>query len=97
MSAVANEMWGVEMNDDIVSFLDLHYFHIGDVEDEIEKHLNQSFLEKYRYVALVHGFGTGRLRQVVHEYLDGHPLVAGYWLSQHRGNAGALTYVKLKK
>lgn len=97
MANLQNEIWGIEMNDDVVSFLDLHYFHIDDVEEEIEKHLNQSFLEKYQYAAFVHGFGTGRLRQMVQEYLQEHPLVEKTWLSQHRGNAGAVTYVKLKR
>ena len=91
-----NEIWGIEMNDDIVSFLDLHYYHIDDVEDEIEKHLNDSFLENYRYAAFVHGFGSGRLRETVQDYLIDHPLVEKYWLSHHRGNAGAVTYVVLK-
>jgi DNA mismatch repair protein MutS2 len=49
-------------------------------------------------VRVVHGFGTGRLRQGIHQWLRHQPLVDGFYLGrdhEHPGGAG-VTIVKLK-
>jgi DNA mismatch repair protein MutS2 len=90
------DYWGIELNSDIVEFLDLHFLHIHDVEDAIEKHLNDNFLGKNKYVAFIHGFGTGKLKAKVNEVIKDHPLVENYWIAQHGPSAGGVTYAILK-
>ncbi len=47
--------------------------------------------------ALVHGIGTGALREAVQRFLKGHPHVARYaQAAQDQGGAGA-TVVELKQ
>jgi DNA mismatch repair protein MutS2 len=45
---------------------------------------------------VLHGTGSGRLRQAIHEYLNAHPLVVAY----RAGSAGqtdwGTTYVELR-
>jgi len=89
------DYWGIEINSDLVNFLDLHFLHIDDVEELIEKHLNDNFLAKNKYLAFIHGFGTGKLKAKVHGILKDHPLVQEYWLAQYGANAGGVTYVIL--
>lgn len=46
--------------------------------NRLEKELNTCFLEGKEQLLVVHGHGTGRLRQAVRDYLREHPLVKGY-------------------
>lgn len=96
MSQNLEHAWLVEMNSDLVEFLDLHFSHIDDVEDKIEQFLNKGFLNKNYYLGFIHGFGSGRLKNKVQDYLKNHDLVEKYWLGYHGANAGAVTYVILK-
>ncbi len=45
---------------------------------ELDKYLDQVYLARLPEVRIVHGKGTGTLRQVVREELHRHPLVASY-------------------
>jgi DNA mismatch repair protein MutS2 len=45
---------------------------------ELDKYLDQVYLARLPEVRIVHGKGTGTLRQVVREELNRHPLVASY-------------------
>lgn len=68
-----------------------------DAEDEIDKFLDDSFVNKMHQVRIVHGFGTGVLKNFVHQFLKGHPHVEGFGFApQNEGGNGA-TIVELKK
>jgi DNA mismatch repair protein MutS2 len=45
---------------------------------ELDKYLDQVYLARLPEVRIVHGKGTGTLRQVIREELHRHPLVASY-------------------
>jgi DNA mismatch repair protein MutS2 len=45
---------------------------------ELDKYLDQAFLAHLPEVRIIHGKGTGTLRQLVREKLHGHPLVSSY-------------------
>lgn len=56
----------------------------------LEKKLNTCFLEGKEQLLIVHGHGTGRLRQAIRDYLKEHPLVRGYEeASPFEGGSGA--------
>jgi DNA mismatch repair protein MutS2 len=42
---------------------------------EVEKQINSCFLQGKTKLLIVHGHGTGRLRQALWDYLKDHPLV----------------------
>lgn len=96
MSKNLENAWLIEMNNDLVEFLDLHFYHIDDVEGEMEEFLNKGFLNKNYYLAFIHGFGSGRLKEKVQNYLQSHELVESYWLGTYGINAGGVTFVILK-
>ncbi len=61
----------------------------------LDKYLDDAALSHLKEVRVVHGKGTGVLRQRVHEYLNGNPHVKSYDLAAFgQGDAG-VTVVKL--
>jgi DNA mismatch repair protein MutS2 len=46
-------------------------------------------------VYVVHGYGTGRLRQAVRDYLKGHPSVAGFERAPQKSGGDGVTVVTL--
>jgi DNA mismatch repair protein MutS2 len=56
--------------------------------------LNDASLGNLEEIRIVHGKGTGILRQAVREYLDGHPLVIN-WASDEGPAGNGVTIVWL--
>jgi DNA mismatch repair protein MutS2 len=72
---------------------------IGHTTDEalhaLEKYLDDAVLSDAKEVRIIHGRGSGALRQFIHHYLRDHPNVAGFALApQNQGGEGA-TIAKL--
>jgi DNA mismatch repair protein MutS2 len=59
---------------------------------QADKFLDDAVLSEYRQVRLIHGHGTGRLRNALREWLSSHPHVAKL-SSDHRGG---VTVVEIK-
>jgi len=75
--------------------LDLHRLTVDEAIPRLDEFLHRAFQAGYYRVWVVHGKGSGILRQEVGRYLSKHPLVRSYRPadSQH-GGAGA-TQVEL--
>lgn len=68
-----------------------------EIDDDIDRFLDEAYLNGRQIVRIVHGMGTGALRAAVHDYLRHHPHVSRYSLAaQNEGGAGA-TIVELKQ
>ena len=62
----------------------------------LDKALDDAALEERRELRVVHGFGEGKLRKAVADFLKGHPHVATFHLGgAGEGGAGA-TIVELR-
>lgn len=61
----------------------------------IDKGLDQASLKGRSSLSIIHGFGTGRLRQAVRGYLKGHPLVKDFKAAENRGGGEGVTVVEL--
>ena len=66
---------------------------VDEALDEADKFLDDALLSEYRQVRLIHGHGTGRLRNALREWLSEHPHVARH-VSESRDGA---TVVELKE
>lgn len=64
--------------------LDLRGLRVEEVIPRLDKHLDDAFLAGMPFVRIVHGKGTGALRQAVRQQLGDHPLVK----SQRSGERG---------
>ena len=68
----------------------------ADAEYEIDKFLDEAYLASLPRVRIIHGFGTGALKNFVHHFLKGHPHVSRYaFAPQDQGGQGA-TIAELK-
>jgi DNA mismatch repair protein MutS2 len=68
-----------------------------EAEDDVDKFLDDSYASKIMRVRIIHGHGTGALRNAVHGYLKNHPHVESFgFAAQNEGGHGA-TVVELKK
>ena len=75
--------------------LDLRGYRAEEVAPALEQHLNDAYLAGLPYVRIVHGKGTGVLRQVVREILDGHPLVKAFHTAEQKEGGEGATVVSL--
>ena len=64
--------------------------------DRLEKFLDETLLSEQRTVRLIHGFGTGRLKEAVVDYLHKHPLVANVRTASPQEGGGGVTIAELK-
>jgi DNA mismatch repair protein MutS2 len=68
--------------------LDMRGRRVEESIPELEKYLDDAFLAGMPFVRIVHGKGTGALRQAVRQQLRGHPLVKSH-RSGERGEGGS--------
>lgn len=61
--------------EDITDELDLHGLTVGEAIPLVDRFLYSSFQSRLRRVWVIHGKGSGILRQAVRRYLSGHTLV----------------------
>jgi len=61
----------------------------------LEQYLNDAFMAGLPSVRIVHGKGTGTLRQAVHEVLAKHPLVKSFRLGDYGEGDYGVTIVEL--
>lgn len=73
---------------------------IGQNVDEacfvIDKYLDDCYLAKLKTVRIVHGKGTGKLREGVHTFLRKHPHVKSFRLGTFGEGEMGVTVVELK-
>lgn len=68
-----------------------------DARDEVDRFLDEAFLQGHSQIRIIHGHGTGALRRAVADLLRHHPHVARFDLApENQGGAGA-TVVELKQ
>lgn len=64
--------------------------------DRVEKFLDDALMKDARTLRIVHGHGTGKLRDAVREYFRKHPLVADVSAAPDNQGGGGATIVSLK-
>lgn len=58
--------------------LDLHGFTVNAAVEALENKLNRAIMTNLKRLKVVHGFGTGKVMQAVHQYLSSSSLVANF-------------------
>ena len=64
---------------------------------KLGQYLNDAFMAGLYQVRVIHGKGTGTLRQVVREQLANHPLVQSYRPGDYGEGGAGVTIVELVK
>ena len=76
--------------------LSLRGLLVEEALEELSKYLDDAFLANIGKVEIIHGKGTGTLRNAVQKYLKGHPHVKNYRLGEFGEGDSGITIVQLK-
>ena len=76
--------------------LDLRGMRAGEARDKLLKYLDDVILSNLNQIEIVHGKGTGVLRDVVDETLKNYPSVKEYRLGKPKEGGSGVTIVKLE-
>lgn len=68
-----------------------------DAEYELDKFLDEAYIAQLARVRIIHGFGTGALKNFVHHFLKNHPHVSRFSFapSNQGGNGATIAELKL--
>jgi DNA mismatch repair protein MutS2 len=77
------------------SQIEIRGWRAEEVGPELDKYLNDAYMAGLPAVRIVHGKGTGVLRQVVRDYLAGHPLVRSFEVAERREGGDGVTVATL--
>jgi len=81
---------------DIDSEIKLIGLRVDEALERLEPFLNRTSLAGLSSVRIIHGIGTGALRQAIRERLEGHPLVEGYEDAPPEAGGSGATNVRLR-
>jgi DNA mismatch repair protein MutS2 len=70
---------------------------VDEAIDRADKFLDEAAMQELRTVRVIHGHGTGRLRQALSGYLNAHPLVLRAAPAPNDMGGSAVTLVELKE
>lgn len=80
---------------DVSMTFDMRGWRAGEVSDRLDRYLNDAYLAGLRQVRLIHGKGTGALRQVVRDVLSSHALVTSFSAAGGRDGGDGVTVANL--
>ena len=75
--------------------MDVRGWRVDDTLPAVDKYLNDAYLAGMPFVRILHGKGTGALRQAVREQLGHHPLVKSYESAPQKEGGEGVTVVNL--
>ena len=85
------------VNPPIDGTLDLHTFSPREVKTLIPDYIEACLEKGITKLRVIHGKGSGTLRQIVHSILEKHPRVAAFRQEEGSGGSWGATIVDLKK
>jgi DNA mismatch repair protein MutS2 len=74
---------------------DMRGWRVDEVIHELERYINDAYMSNLPYVRIIHGKGTGALRQVVREELATNPLVSTFRPAESREGGEGVTVAQL--
>ena len=74
---------------------DLRGWRVDEVIPELERYINDAYMANMPFVRIIHGKGTGALRQVVREELATNPLVSTFRPAEAREGGEGVTVAQL--
>lgn len=75
--------------------LDLRGMRVAEALEAVERRLDSAFLAGLPFIRVIHGKGTGRLREAVREALRGSPYVASARPGERGEGGDGVTVVDL--
>ena len=95
----ANDEHGVAFPEiveiEITDVFDLHTIKPREVRPVVEEYLRLAHERSFRSVRIIHGKGTGALRQIIRDSLTSNPMIASYESANANDGGEGATVVKL--
>lgn len=76
--------------------LDLHRLTVEQATAAVERHLTRAHSASLQFVHIIHGHGTGTLKEAVQSLLDRHPLVAAHRPASQADGGYGVTVAELR-
>lgn len=73
----------------------LRHLTVDEALPKLDQYLNDAFMTGLYQVRIIHGKGTGTLRQIVRKQLAKHPLVESYRPGKYGEGGDGVTMVEL--
>ena len=77
--------------------LRLRHLTVDEVLPKLDLFLHDTYVSGYRQVRIIHGKGTGMLRETVRRELKKHPLVKSYRAGAYDGGGEGVTVVEFSE
>jgi len=87
---------GIKRNLDVKLELDVRGKNIEEAMMEIDRYLDEVFLQGYNQVSIIHGKGTGVLRAGLQDFLRKHTYVKQTRTGQYGEGGSGVTIIELK-
>lgn len=92
-SPFEDALFAAELGD--APFVDLHGCTIDQAVHQLDQFLNHEFVSGTEAVKVVHGRGSGKMREAIHHFLKTQKLVAAFRDSNAPGEQGGVTIAAL--
>lgn len=79
----------------VINEVHLRRLTVDEALVKLDKYLHDAFMDGLCWVKVIHGKGTGTLRQVVREQLAKHPLVKSYRPGEYGEGGDGVSIVEL--
>ncbi len=76
--------------------IDLRGQNGDDAISELEKHFDNAYLVNMPYLTIIHGKGTGKLRQIIRQWLQNNPYVSSFSHGGETEGGDGVTVVRFK-
>ncbi len=83
-------------NSSIPSELHLRRLPVEEAMNRLDKYLDQAFMAELVMVRIVHGKGSGAVRNAVWQHLEAHPLVKSFHLADYGQGDYGVTVVEME-
>ena len=93
-SAVKNTVPIEYIKYDAVSKLDYRGMRAEEALRDLDESIDNALLNNTDLITIVHGKGTGALKQAIHDFLSRHPSVASFRLGELVEGGAGVTIVK---
>jgi DNA mismatch repair protein MutS2 len=77
--------------------LRLRHMTVEEILPKLDLFLHDTYVAGYRQVRIIHGKGTGMLRETVRRELKKHPLVKSYRAGAYDGGGEGVTVVEFSE